>query len=113
MGCDYYTQISIHIEYIDDTTGELQKKVICNPVSNGYIYLPDYEILNNTYEMIFNNFEIELNRKILRNTYIKKLYEHEHWVSDEYKNQYGYILTNNDGLRIIQIYENSNAWKRT
>ena len=103
MGCDYYVQKSIHIEYIDTETGELHEKIIRNPASKEYLYLPDYEILDNTYEMVFKKFDIELKRRILKCTYIEKLYEHGQWISETYKNQYNHILTNNDTLQIIQI----------
>lgn len=111
MSFDYYIQKTIFIEYLD-INEESKQLITHNIISEHYLYLPDNEILDDTYEMIDEKFTIELRRKVLLNTYTKKIYDDGIWINKSYKRQYKYLLRECDFCKIIAIYEKSFAWER-
>ena len=107
MGCDYYTEKQLIIDYIS------QKGQICKIITNttrgkGYI--------NTKYDSDEDEDEFlkKLEKKINKKTYIKMIYENKCWVKDKYQKKYQEKLKKKfpEIKDFIKIYKDSIAWAK-
>lgn len=112
MGCDYYVQSELVIEYINKnntksitkTNRDVKKCWIYDNNSNS-----DDDI--NTQD---TKYLQSIKNAIEENTYKKIIYQDEKWVSYSYEKKYKKELTYlcPNMLKIIKIYKDYYAWKR-
>lgn len=107
MGCDYYTEKQLIINYIS------QKGQICTIITNtirgkGYINVDDYDEDNDV------EFLKRLEKKINKKTYIKIIYENKFWIKDKYQKKYEEKLRKKfpEIKEFIKIYRDSIAWAK-
>jgi hypothetical protein len=107
MGCDYYIQTKLVIEY-KDITGKLFVIYIDLGLKKKYI-----DQNNDNNDTKSQNFKLELERKITKNNYNKMLYENNKWVKDTYIKKYeNYIKkTHREISLILKVYKNFSAWE--
>ncbi len=114
MGCDYYTQSELVIEYIDDK-GAISKTRTNRNVEKGYIFYVPEEDSDDDQETQHKKFMDELQRKIMKNTHKKILYENEEWVKSSYEKKYVKDLKMicPRMVKLLKIYKDYTAWERT
>jgi hypothetical protein len=113
MGCDYYIQSEIVIEYIDKMG---RKSVIHTNLerNNKYIYnYNDYDS-DDDQETADKKYLAEIERQIKQNTYDKVLFDNNDWIKESYKKKYDEQLKREfkEIFIIKKIYKKVTAWKR-
>lgn len=114
MGCDYYIQTELVIEYIDRngriscifTNRELSKKYISRE-KPGNMFEDDLNIY-------INKYKSKLEEKLKENTYNKILFDNNEWIKRSYKKKYNDLLvkTFSDISKILKIYKKVTAWEK-
>jgi hypothetical protein len=114
MGCDYYTQSELIIEYIDDK-GAISKTRTNRNVERGYIFYVPEDDSDDDQETQYKKFKAEIQRKITENTHKKILYENESWVKSSYEKRYAKDLKMicPRMVKLLKIYKDYTAWERT
>ena len=111
MGCDYYTQSELVIEYMDKN-GTKNKITTNKHVERGYILSITNSDSDDDFETQNIKYENELKIRIDRNTYKKILYENNFWISSSYEKRYSpdlkFLCPNMKQL--VKIYKNYSAW---
>jgi hypothetical protein len=112
MGCDYYIQTELVIEYINKN-GIREKTTTDRFMKQGYIFVSD-EDSDDDFETVNEKYIIELNKQISNNTNIKILFENNSWVKHSYeKKHYKNIISICPNLKtLIKVYKNNNAFAR-
>ncbi len=113
MGCDYYVQSELIIEYIDKMG---RNSVIHTNLSldKGYIFnYTDFDSDDDD-ETKYKKYLVEIERKIEDNTYNKILFENNAWVKESYRKKYEEQLKREfkEIVEIKKIYKKVTAWKR-
>lgn len=113
MGCDYYIQTELVIEFRD------KDSKICVIHTNiklekGYIFSYPDQDSDDDFDTQDKKFQVELERRIQQNTYNKMLFENEVWIKESYKTKYEAYLfkTYKDIVKILKIYKKYSAWQR-
>lgn len=111
MGCDYYIQNELVIEY-EDKNGKINTIFTDRTIKSGYIFIQDKD--SDDTETQYKKFNAELERTIKANKYNKMLFENGEWVKESYKTKYeGYLMkTYRDIIKIIKVYKKKSAWER-
>jgi hypothetical protein len=113
MGCDYYVQSELVIEYLDKIG---RNSVIRTNIgrSNQYIYNYDDSDSDDDEETKYKKYLAEIERKIKENTYDKVLFDNNEWIKESYKKRYEEKLKRDfKEISIIKkIYKKVTAWKR-
>lgn len=114
MGCDYYIQSELIIEYID-VLGRVSFICTNRDLNRGYIneYLPDHDS-DDDEETCYEKYLVEIEKKIKENTYDKILFENNNWVKESYKKKYEEYLRSQfkEICEFKKIYKKFTAWKR-
>ena len=114
MGCDYYIQTELIINYYDDK-GELITVIANRQIEKGYIFSFCGEDSDDDYETANKKYAEELNRIIDKNTYEKILFENNIWVKKSYEKKFTDELQYKcpNLVTLIKIYKDVTAWERT
>jgi len=114
MGCDYYIQNELVIEY-ESKAGKRNTIFTDRTTEKGYIFkASDYDS-DDDEDTAYNKYKAEIQRRIEDNTYNKMLFENEVWIKESYKKKYeDYILkTFNQIHKIKKVYKRTSAWQIT
>ena len=113
MGCDYYIQTTIVIEYLNKMGN---KSVIYTnqDITKGYIFsYQDYDS-DDDVNTKHTKYMAELERKINECIYDKVLFENDKWIKESYRKKYEEQLKTEfkEITNIKKIYKKTAAWKR-
>lgn len=113
MGCDYYIQSELVIEY-HDKSGRINTIYTNRSVEKGYVFNYQDQDSDDDEDTSYKKFKAEVERRIKNNTYNKMLYENGEWAKESYKRKYEDYLfkTYKDIVKIIKIYKKHSAWER-
>lgn len=113
MGCDYYIQSELVIVFYDDK-GALSITRTNIIVEKGYIFSIRDEDSDDDTVTEYDKFRLELERRIIENTYHKILYENDRWLKESYEKKYLKELKNlcPTMVKLQKIYKNYTAWER-
>ena len=113
MGCDYYIQTELVIEY-KDNNGRINTIYTDRFIERGYIYGYKDEDSDDDEETAYKKYEAEIQQRIKENTFDKILFQNEEWNKDSYKNKYenNLIKTYSQIGKIIKVYKKKTAWGR-
>lgn len=113
MGCDYYIQKELVIEY-QAKNGKIYTIYTDRVVQKGFIF--NYPNEDSDDDMVTANkkYNDELQKKIQENTYNKILFKNGKWVEETYKKKYENSLneTCKDILQLLKVYKKHTAWER-
>jgi len=114
MGCDYYIQSELVIEYVDDK-GAISKTSTNRVIEKCYVYYVPDEDSDDDQETQYKKFQDELKRKIIENTHKKMLYDNEEWVKSSYEKKYVKELKIicPRMVKLLKVYKDYTAWERT
>ncbi len=114
MGCDYYTQSELVIEYID-MNGARSITKTNRTIEKRYVFNVPDEDSDDDEETQYKKFQDELKRKIIENTHKKMLYENDAWIKSSYEKNYKKELPIlcPRMVKIVKIYKDYTAWERT
>ena len=113
MGCDYYIQTQLVIEYLDNL-GRFSVIYTDRYIKKGYLFkCSDYDS-DNICETEYQKCKSEIEQKIKENTYNKILFENNAWTKETYKNKFEQRLTKEfkEISNINKIYKKTTAWER-
>lgn len=113
MGCDYYVQNELVIEY-ESKDGKRNTIFTDRTIEKGYIFkASDYDS-DDDQDTTYNKYKAEIQRRIKDNTYNKMLFENGQWLNESYKKNYEEYLhrTYKEIVKIIKIYRKNTAWER-
>jgi hypothetical protein len=113
MGCDYYIQTELVIEYVDIVGRISLIRTNCS-LDKGYIYQsPDYDS-DDDQETCYKKYQAEIERKIKENTYDKILFENDAWINESYRKKYEEQLKREfkEIRKFKKIYKKITAWER-
>lgn len=114
MGCDYYKQSELVIEYID--TNGISSIIRTNRIlQRGYICIERIDNYDSDDDITtqHNKYKEEIQRIIHSNTYIKILYESEKWITSSYETRYSQELTElcPRMTKLVKVYRKNTAWE--
>lgn len=114
MGCDYYIQKELVIEY-QATNGKICTIYTNRTIQKGYIFSYPNEDSDDDQDTAYTKYRAELEKKITENTYNKILFENGRWCEQSYKKKYENCLTEtcNNILKLLKVYKKMAAWERT
>jgi hypothetical protein len=113
MGCDYYTQSELVIEYVDDR-GAISKTRTNRVLEKGYVFsIPD-EDSDDDEETQLQKYNKYIEKMINKNTYKKMLYDNEEWVKSSYEKKYVKDLKMicPRMVKLVKVYKDYTAWER-
>ena len=113
MGCDYYIQSELVIEYVDDKGARSVTKT-GRTLEKGYIFNVPDEDSDDDEETQYQKFKEEIERRIAKNTYKKILYENDGWIKASYEKRYKkecQIICPRM-VKLLKVYKDYNAWER-
>jgi hypothetical protein len=113
MGCDYYIQNELVIEYID-IIGRPSSIRTNRDTIKGYIFsYTDYDS-DDDKETSYKKYKSEIEKKIKENTYIKTLFENDTWIKESYRKNYEEQLKREfkEIHKFKNIYKKVSAWER-
>jgi hypothetical protein len=113
MGCDYYIQTELVIEYVD-IIGRISLIRTNRDTSKGYIFnYTDYDS-DDDVETSHKKYNAEIERKIKENTYNKILFENDAWIKESYRKNYEEQLKSEfkEIHKFKKIYKKVSAWER-
>lgn len=113
MGCDYYIQTELVIEYID-TTGKISYIWTNRDLTKGYIFNYLDKDSDDDHETCYKKYQAEIERKIKENTYNKILFENDVWIKESYRKKYEEQLKREfkEIRKFKKIYKKNTAWER-
>lgn len=76
MGCDYYIQTELVIEYID-IIGRISSICTNRDITKSYIFNYPAQDSDDDQETCYKKYQAEIERKIEKNTYDKVLFEND------------------------------------
>ncbi len=113
MGCDYYIQTELVIEYVD-IVGRISIIRTNYNIQKGYIHQsPDYDS-DDDQETCYKKYKAEITKRIKENTYNKILFDNENWIKETYRKNYEEILKREfkEIHKLKKIYKKITAWER-
>lgn len=113
MGCDYYIQNILVIEY-QAKNGRINTIYTNRNIEKGYLFRsPDYDT-DDDEETSDKKYQAELERIIKKNEYDKMLFENGEWVKKSYKMNYETNLmeTYKEIVKFVKVYKKYSAWER-
>ena len=104
MGCDFYIEKSLIIEYIS-LNGQLCKVAMTTKREKGYV---------NKYEPGSNKYERRLAKKMAKKSYVRMIYEKKTWIKEGYQKKYEAKIRKwfPEIKDFIKIYKDSIAWPK-
>ena len=114
MGCDYYIQTELVIEF-RDKDGKICTIYTNRELQKGYIFSYPDQDSDDDMETQDKKYHAELERRIQQHTNNKMLFENDNWIKESYKKKYeDYILkTFNQIHKLKKVYKRTSAWQRT
>jgi hypothetical protein len=114
MGCDYYIQKELVIEY-QAKNGKIYTIYTNRTIEKGYIFSYPNEDSDDDKDTSYTKYRDELEKKITENTYDKILFENGRWIEESYKKKYENYLneTCNNISKLLKVYKKITAWERT
>lgn len=113
MGCDYYIQKELVIEY--RTKNNSINTIYTNrKLEKGYILYYPNQLPDDDDDTDHNKYKAELDRQIEKKTYNKILFENGKWVRRKYKIKYEAYLMKTFGeiSEILKVYKKNIAWEK-
>ena len=113
MGCDYYIQTEIVIEYVD-IIGRISLIRTNRSLDKGYIHqYPDYDS-DDDQETLYKKYKVAITKKIEEYTYNKILFENDTWIKESYRKKYEQQLKSEfrEIYKFKKIYKKVTAWER-
>ena len=112
MGCDYYTESQLVIEYVD-VNGIVHMKVLhVSDIEPHYIFSYGY-VSDDDEDTNHDRFNEALQKAISEHTYIKMLYDNEEWKELSYETAYAGWTNSIVGMgKMLKLYYNRDAWER-
>jgi hypothetical protein len=113
MGCDYYVQTELVIEYTD-IYSVIHKTQTDRSIEKRYLIFIPYKDSDDDSETEEKKYNEQLNKCIQKNTYKKMLYENETWVKERYNKRYIRLISIlcPNLHKINRVYKNYTAWER-
>lgn len=113
MGCDYYIQTELIIEY-NDKAGRINTIYTNRKLERCYVFHYQNKDSDDDLDTMDKKHRAEIERRIKNNTYNKILYQNGEWVKESYKRKYEDYLfkTYKDIVKFIKIYKKYSAWER-
>lgn len=113
MGCDYYIQSELVVEYID-TNGGMSTTKTNRTLEKGYIFNVADMDSDDDDETQYKKYLEEIDKNIARYTYKKNLYENELWIKSSYEKNYkkDIQIMCPTMIRLVKVYKDYHAWKR-
>lgn len=113
MGCDYYVQSDLVIEYYDNK-GALSSITTNRKIEKRYITYIQDEDSDDDPETQNKKWREELNRCIEKNSYEKILYKDDKWIQDSYEKKYSkeIKILYPRIHKLVKIYKDYTAWER-
>ena len=113
MGCDYYIQTELVVDYID-INGALSTTRTNRKLERCYLTNLPEEDSDDDEETQYNKWKEELKRLIEKNTYKKMLYENDKWIKTSYEKKYskGLNIICPRMIKPLKIYKDYSAWER-
>jgi len=113
MGCDYYVQTELVIEYVD-MMGRISSIRTNRRLDKRYIFdYIDYDS-DDDQETSYKKYIAEIERKIEENTYNKIIFENDNWIKESYRKKYEEQINREfkEIHTLKKIYKKTTAWKR-
>lgn len=112
MGCEYYIQSELVIEYLDKFN-RLSFIYTNRKIEKGYVFeSPDYDS-DDDQETSYKKYNAEIERQIKQNTYNKVLFINDEWMKESYRKKYENMIKNE--FKEVEILKKVNkkitAWK--
>ena len=113
MGCDYYIQTELVIEY-NSTDGRINTLYTNRTLKKGYVFNYKDEDSDDDEETAHKKYSAEIERIIKENTFNKILFENEQWIKESYRTKYEpYLMkTYKEIIKFIKVYKKTTAWER-
>jgi hypothetical protein len=113
MVCDYYIQSELVIEYID-MNGARSVTKTRRTLEKGYVFNVQDMDSDDDEETQLQKFKEEVERRILKNTSKKMLYENDVWVKSSYEKRYKKECQSicPRMVKLVKVYKDYNAWER-
>jgi len=113
MGCDYYVQKELVIEY-HDKNGRNCTLYTDRIIKKGYVFNYKDQDSDDNENTANQKYRAEIERKIKDNTYNKILFENNEWIKESYKLKYEtqLVKTYKEIAKILKIYKKTSAWER-
>ena len=112
MGCDYYIQSELVIEYID-SNGVNSVTRTNESIEKGYILSIQNEDSDDDDDTAHKKYMAEIDRIVNEKTYVKILYENDKWVNPSYEKKYKKeirIICPNF-VKLTKIYKDYTSWQ--
>jgi hypothetical protein len=113
MGCDYYIQTELVIEYVDMVGRISLIRTNCS-LEKGYVYqCPDYDS-DDDQETSYKKYKAEIDKRIKQNTYNKILFDNDTWIKESYRKNYEdkFKREFKEIHKFKKIYKKVTAWER-
>jgi len=109
MGCDYYIQTDLVIEYLDKM-GRLSLIYTNRSIKKGYLF----KFLDDDTETSYKKDKAEIQIIIKNNTYNKILFDNSTWIKETYRKNYKHDIKRQfrEIDNIQKIYKKTTAWER-
>jgi hypothetical protein len=113
MGCDYYIQSELIIEYIDENNA-FSKIKTNRCIEKCYIHNIPEEDSDDDLETQKQKYYTYVEKMIKDNTYKKMLYINDAWIKTSYEKKYlkELKIICPKMIKIINIYKDYTSWKR-
>jgi hypothetical protein len=113
MGCDYYIQKELVIEY-QAKNGKFNTIYTNRIIQKGFIFSYPDEDSDDDFTTADTKYKAELERKIRENTYDKILFKNGKWIEESYIKKYENSIneTCKDILQLLKVYKKHTAWER-
>ncbi len=113
MGCDYYSQSKLIIEYRDEHNVIHKTTLYISDLEKHYMGSYDYDS-DDDYATKSAKYELALEKAIRELNYEKILYADDTWVKTSYKTNYEKMCLRmvKQGT-MIKLYKKYSAWERT
>lgn len=113
MGCDYYIQTELVIEYVD-IVGRISSICTNLDITKGYVFNYSDKDSDDDVETCYKKHLAEIKRRLNQNTYDKVLFENNVWIKESYRKRYEEQLKREfkEIYTFKKIYKKVTAWER-
>jgi hypothetical protein len=117
MGCDYYIQTELVMEYVD-IVGRISSIQTNLHLEKRYVYqtshYDSHDDSDDDWETACKKYDAEIERRIAQNTYNKIIFENHEWIKESYRKKYEEQLKREfrEINKFKKIYKKVTAWKR-
>jgi hypothetical protein len=112
MGCDYFSQSKLIIEYRDEQDVCHTKTIYTSDLEKHYMGSYDYDS-DDDYATKSTKYDLALEQAIREHNYEKILYMDEEWLKTSYKTNYENMCSHMVKMgTMIKLYKKYSAWER-